>query len=133
MGRDSQVAGVKRRAETDYAQSSKRQKVKFAADVKAETKKEKTTPSSSNSSHKTSKDSKKKQPTALEKLVARTDPSSSRTFSSSVLGSRSQQEKQDDAYIAHLEKKLGWSKGGSKTNKYGKGLEEDGLDGGWIA
>lgn len=129
MDRDSQVTGVKRRAEADHTQSLKRKKVKFAADVKAETKTENTTPSSSSSSHKPSKDSKKRQPTALERLSARTDPSSSRTFNSSVLGPRSQKEKEDDAYIAHLEKKLGWSKGGSKTNKYGKGLEEDGLDG----
>ena len=47
----------------------------------------------------------------------------------SYKGPRSQRDKEEDAYIAYLEKKLGWSKGGSRTGSYGRGLEEDGLDG----
>ena len=39
------------------------------------------------------------------------------------------QEKKEDAYIEYLESKLGWKKGGSRTGRYGKGLDEDGLDG----
>lgn len=42
---------------------------------------------------------------------------------------RGQQEEHEDAYIAYLESKLGWKKGGSRTSKYGKGMEDDGLDG----
>ena len=39
------------------------------------------------------------------------------------------QEEKEDAYIAYLERKLGWVKGGKRTAQYGKGEEEDGLDG----
>jgi nucleolar MIF4G domain-containing protein 1 len=42
---------------------------------------------------------------------------------------RSDREKQEDAYIAYLEGKLGWKKGKEKTKSYGSGLDEDGLDG----
>ena len=41
---------------------------------------------------------------------------------------RSHQEEEDDAYIAYLESKLGYRKGGQRTTKYGKG-GDDGLDG----
>lgn len=64
-----------------------------------------------------------KSETALEKLARRTN-------GSAVLkANRSKEETREDAYISYLESKLGWSKGGARTSKYGKGLEEDGLDG----
>ncbi|KAI0091308.1 hypothetical protein BDY19DRAFT_991875 [Irpex rosettiformis] len=64
--------------------------------------------------------------TPLEKLSRKT--SSGRTANAPSVLPRSQQEQQEDAYIAYLESKLGWSKSGSRTSKYGKGLGEDGLD-----
>ena len=42
---------------------------------------------------------------------------------------KSRQEEEEDAYIAYLESKLGWKKSGKKSTQYGKGLEDDGLDG----
>ena len=75
---------------------------------------------------------KKKPKTALEKLAERSAGSKSSTRQSKTLPNalpRTAQEEEEDAYIVYLEKKLGWSKGGSRTNKYGKGLEDDGLDG----
>lgn len=42
---------------------------------------------------------------------------------------RTRQEQEEDAYIAHLESKLGWRKGGRKTKSFGSGLDNDGLDG----
>lgn len=134
--RDGQVVGMKRQADKEHAQSPKRKRVKFAEDTKSEARpsaKENATPgpSSRRLSNGSATEAKKKQSTALQRLVARTE-SSSRSFSAAVSprkGSRTKQEKEEDAYIAYLEKKLGWSKGGSRTGKYGKGLEEDGLDG----
>ncbi|CCM01388.1 uncharacterized protein FIBRA_03439 [Fibroporia radiculosa] len=43
------------------------------------------------------------------------------------VASRSRQDEEEDAYIAYLESKLGWKKGGKRTTKYGKG-GNDGLD-----
>lgn len=123
---------MKRPAETDHSQSPKRKKVKFAADAGPEPRAPAKENSASGSGKAAKPALKKKQPTALEKLAARAEGSSSRSFSSSVpsrKGPRSQQEKEEDAYIAYMEKKLGWNKGGERTGKYGKGLEEDGLDG----
>ncbi|KAJ7903418.1 hypothetical protein B0H14DRAFT_3079584 [Mycena olivaceomarginata] len=54
--------------------------------------------------------------TALEKLLGGSDPTPA------PVGPRSQKEKEEDAYIAYLEAKLGY--GGKKTKK----REEDGLD-----
>lgn len=62
--------------------------------------------------------------TALQKLAVRTD-----TLSNPGVTSRTQREKEEDAYIAYLESKLGWRKGGKKTSTYGSGLGDDGLDG----
>lgn len=58
--------------------------------------------------------------TALEKLLGGSDPTPA------PVGPRSQKEKEEDAYIAYLEAKLGY--GGKKTKK----REEDGLDGAGI-
>jgi nucleolar MIF4G domain-containing protein 1 len=62
---------------------------------------------------------KTKAKTALQKLVT---PSEAGQFSAS---SRSQKEREDDAYIAYLENKLGYGKGG-KSKKQAE--EDDGLD-----
>lgn len=74
------------------------------------------------------KNRKVKSETALEKLAQRTERKPSSGFAPPK-ASRTEQEKQEDAYISHLESKLGWAKSGSRTSKYGKGLEDDGLDG----
>jgi nucleolar MIF4G domain-containing protein 1 len=42
---------------------------------------------------------------------------------------RTERERQEDAYIALLEGKLGWRKQGRKTTSYGAGLDDEGLDG----
>lgn len=42
---------------------------------------------------------------------------------------RTPQEEEEDAYIAYMERKLGWVKGGKRTAKYGAGDEDDGLGG----
>ncbi|GJE88610.1 MIF4G and MA3 domain-containing protein [Phanerochaete sordida] len=125
----AEAAGTKRQADREHADSPKRKKVKFAVEDKSASKpatKENATPGSSKDAKSKPK---KKEPTALEKLAARTDPSSSK-FGTGVPVRRaaSKQEKDEDAYIQYLESKLGWSKGGSRTNRYGKGLEDDGLD-----
>ncbi|KAJ7455339.1 hypothetical protein B0H11DRAFT_252563 [Mycena galericulata] len=57
----------------------------------------------------------KKPKTALEKLVGRSDPTPE------SLGPRSQKDKEEDAYIAYLESKLGYKKEKNKR-------EDDGLD-----
>ncbi|KAJ3536451.1 hypothetical protein NM688_g6834 [Phlebia brevispora] len=70
--------------------------------------------------------SKPKRRTALQKLAERTGVPSS--HSAVLPKGRTQVETEEDAYIAYLEKKLGWSKGGKRTKQYGNGLDEDGLD-----
>ncbi|CAL1716321.1 unnamed protein product [Somion occarium] len=80
--------------------------------------------------------SKKPKPkTALERLAERSSsgvaaPLESKSKSKAQRSTlpRSRQEQEEDAYIAHLEAKLGWNKGGKRTGKYGKDLEDDGLD-----
>ncbi|KAJ7773440.1 hypothetical protein B0H16DRAFT_1660470 [Mycena metata] len=57
----------------------------------------------------------KSKKTALEKLAGRSDPTPK------FLGPRSQRDKEEDAYIAYLESKLGYGK--KKNNR-----EDDGLD-----
>lgn len=121
---------MKRSANSEHGESPKRKKVKFAVEEKPAAKpsiKEYATPGSSKASKPKTK---KKEPTALEKLAARTDSSSARlTSAAPAWKARSKQEKDEDAYIEYLESKLGWNNGGSRTNKYGKGLNDDGLDG----
>ncbi|KAH9935250.1 hypothetical protein B0H21DRAFT_780860 [Amylocystis lapponica] len=71
---------------------------------------------------------------ALEKLAERSQgPSQARHLSSTkhttAGSSRSRQEIEEDEYISYLESKLGWTKAGKRTAKYGKEVGEDGLDG----
>ena len=73
--------------------------------------------------------------TPLEKASRRADFTSKTAKAQSVTSAapvapRSRQEEEDDAYIAYLESKLGYRKGGKRTTKYGKG-GDDGLDGAW--
>lgn len=42
---------------------------------------------------------------------------------------RARNEDKEDVYIRYLEGKLGWNKNGARTNTYGSGLVDDGLDG----
>jgi hypothetical protein len=122
-------AAIKRPIEKEHAGAPKRKKVKFAEPEASALKKPSTkenAPDSSQLKHKP----KKKEPTALEKLAARAGASSS--FGAALpkfKGPRTQQEKHEDAYIEYLESKLGWNKAGARTGRYGKGLEEDGLNG----
>jgi nucleolar MIF4G domain-containing protein 1 len=65
----------------------------------------------------------KKAKTALEKLVGRSDPAGRRSEPTPAsLGPRSLKDKEEDAYMAYLESKLGYTK-----NKGSR--EDDGLDG----
>ncbi len=90
---------------------------------------QKNAPKETNSADK----SKKAKPkTALEKLAERSEvprgiKSKAKMLPAPIL--RDSRDEEDDAYIAYLERKLGWTKGGKRTTKYGKGEEEDGLDG----
>lgn len=121
---------MKRQAEREHAESPKRKKVKFAVEGEPAARLSTKENTASSTSTKDSKPKlKKKGPTALEKLAAHTGPSSKFGIAPPIRQARSKQEKEEDAYIAYLESKLGWSKGGSKTSKYGKELEEDGIGG----
>jgi nucleolar MIF4G domain-containing protein 1 len=62
--------------------------------------------------------------TALELLAGKPSPKALK-FSQS----RTQKEKDEDSYIQYLEGKLGWTKNGQKTRKYGSGLEDEGWGG----
>ncbi len=69
---------------------------------------------------------------ALEKLAelaegAKVPKQRSKPSLNAIL--RTSQDEEEDAYIAYLERKLGWVKGGKRTSVYGKGDEDDGLDG----
>ncbi|TFY60458.1 hypothetical protein EVJ58_g5148 [Rhodofomes roseus] len=70
--------------------------------------------------------------TPLEKLAHRSQTAPKKAKlksapSSSAAPPRSRKDEEEDAYIAYLESKLGYSKGGKRSQKYGKG-GEDGLD-----
>ncbi|KAF7336720.1 MIF4G/MA4-domain-containing protein [Mycena venus] len=119
----------KRAAEEEHVESPQRKKVKFAlpeiatvskpvpsveAPPTARTNTRTTEPVEAAAKPKPAKTKPKK--TALEKLLGRSDPAPA------SLGPRSQKEKEEDAYIAYLEAKLGY--GGKKSKK----REDDGLD-----
>ncbi|OJT11465.1 Suppressor of glycerol defect protein 1 [Trametes pubescens] len=124
----------KRRADTDHAESPQRKKPKVEVAQPATAR---PTPSAApqkdarkemNGADKTKK---AKPKTALEKLAERSEVPRGTKAKAKVLPApilRDSRDEEDDAYIAYLEKKLGWTKGGKRTTKYGKGEEEDGLD-----
>lgn len=73
--------------------------------------------------------------TPLEKASRRADSALKKARAESVtsapaIAPRSSQEEEEDAYIAYLESKLGYRKGGKRTTKYSQG-NDDGLDGTW--
>jgi nucleolar MIF4G domain-containing protein 1 len=117
----------KRGAEEEHTDSPQRKKVKFAPEVVSKPTPSVTVPpkpprlGESTTPRiepvKAAKPAKPKK-TALEKLVGRSDPTPT------SLGPRSQKDKEEDAYIAYLESKLGYG-GGKKKSK----REDDGLDG----
>lgn len=76
----------------------------------------------------TNKSTKSKSETALQKLVQQNGRKHAEV-PATAKSARSEQEKHEDAYIAYLESKLGWTKRGTKTSTYGRGMEDDGLDG----
>ncbi|KAM5535944.1 hypothetical protein V8D89_010384 [Ganoderma adspersum] len=123
----------KRQAEVDHADSPRRKKTKLESTQEPVARP--TPPSASQKSGRdlTKKSSTKvsKPKTPLEKLAERTvAPKVSKRTAKPTLDTilRTSQEEEEDAYIAYLERKLGWVKGGKRTARYGKGEDEDGLD-----
>lgn len=140
--------GVKRQAKDEHAESPKHKKPRLAEPSGSKEnlsgQKNKTTdtvskpslrkdgaPRTEGKQSKTGKPLSKTKKTDLQKLAECASTGAGHASSSVHIFSegRHEQEREEDAYIAYLEKKLGWSKSGAKTNRYGKGLEEDGLDG----
>ncbi|KAJ6609206.1 hypothetical protein B0H10DRAFT_484287 [Mycena sp. CBHHK59/15] len=122
----SATPNAKRGAEEEHADSPKRKKIKLATVVSGEPKPLDAPPSrapvqakgpasSAPNPIKAVKPAKKTQ-TALQKLAGG-------STSSSQLP-RSQKDKEEEAYIAYLESKLGYTKGGKRKQK----REDDGLD-----
>lgn len=69
--------------------------------------------------------------TPLEKASRRADAASKKARASTsapAIAPRSGREGEEDAYIAYLESKLGYQKGGKRTTKHGQ-EDDDGLDG----
>jgi nucleolar MIF4G domain-containing protein 1 len=108
---------LKRAATHEPPQSSRRKKARFADPLPAQAS---LAPPEPLPARPTKRIAAPKPKSALEKLDEK-----SRT----AAPLRSEREKQEDAYIAYLENKLGWRKGKDKTKSYGAGLHEDGLDG----
>ncbi|KAI0694615.1 hypothetical protein BC835DRAFT_1415230 [Cytidiella melzeri] len=128
---------AKRHAEDEHIDSPSRKRARLS-EVKESTKQTGQKPSkhkthhfkpSSQESHEpqriANKEPHSKPETALEKLARK---KSGLDAGGLPKAPQSQQEQQEDAYIRYLESKLGWAKGGARTSKYGKGIEDDGLD-----
>ncbi|TBU57992.1 hypothetical protein BD310DRAFT_505259 [Dichomitus squalens] len=123
----------KRHAESDHAESPQRKKVKLEI-----TRSPASRPTSTFADTETPKDvgaksslKMKKAKTSLSKLAERAEaPKAPKRAPKASLNAilRTPQEEQEDIYIAYLERKLGWVKGGKRTTQYGRGEEEDGLD-----
>lgn len=125
----------KRHADADHAESPQRKKLKVEAAPPASSRlapsvlPQKETRKGDESKGKAKK---AKAKTALEKLseqsgAPKATKAKSKTLPAPTL--RTPKDEEEDAYIAYLERKLGWTKGGKRTAKYGKGEEDDGLDG----
>lgn len=123
---------LKRKAEEEYADvpySKRRKTDRFADEVKSSSPPQihntrpprgPSEPSDSSTSTKT-----KSKFTALEKLASKSTPKAPKV-ASRVL--RTREEAEEDAYIAYLEAKLGYSNGAKRR----KGDEVDGLAGGYM-
>ncbi|KAJ6576616.1 hypothetical protein DFH09DRAFT_1149872 [Mycena vulgaris] len=116
--------GAKRGAEEEHTESPQRKKIKLAAEpANKEETPAKETPKPARATEPTTSVAgeikpvkpAKKTKTALEKLVGRADPTPE------SFGPRSKKDKEEDAYMAYLESKLGYTK--KKSNR-----EDDGLD-----
>ena len=70
-----------------------------------------------------------KSKTALQRLAEKAEAPRAPSKLSLQAVLRTPQEEQEDAYIAYLERKLGWVKGGQRTARYGMDEEDDGLGG----
>lgn len=116
----SSHAHVKRTAEGEHEHSPQRKKPKLSSDH-PDTSPQKTRLSKPSTSD--TKLSKKKSDSSRSTFSHKTSNDTSRSFP------RTHQEEDEDRYIAYLEAKLGWSKGGKRAKNYGRGLDEDGLDG----
>ncbi|KAI1797131.1 hypothetical protein LXA43DRAFT_397090 [Ganoderma leucocontextum] len=124
----------KRQADADHADSPQRKRVKLestqeqvALPTPADTVRQPKGDGTKTPSAKISKTN-----TPLEKLAERAlAPKVSKRTAKPAFDAilRTPQEKEEDAYIAYLERKLGWVKGGKRTARYGKAEDEDGLDG----
>ena len=124
----------KRPAEADHADSPQRKKAKLENIQKpvVHPTPNSTAQNSRKERPKTSNTKVSKMKTPLEKLAERTTglklpERAAKSGLDAVL--RTPQEEEEDAYVSYLECKLGWVKGGKRTVRYGKGEDEDGLDG----
>lgn len=127
----TRTVAVKRKTEeehVDVPDSKRRKTVHFADEVKSSSppKTRKTrprgSPERSDSRPSTKTESK---PTALEKLASKSTRKAPKVASSIP---RTREESEEDAYIAYLEARLGYSNG----TKRKKGDEADGLDGAYM-
>lgn len=131
---------MKRPAGHDHAESPQRKKSKTSETPREQPKPQKVAPPpppSRQVKKKTKEEAPTKSkakgltkgPTALEKLAQRSGPGGRNDVSTTTGLPRTQKEKEEDAYIAYLESKLGLKKGTSRASKLGAGMDEDGLDG----
>lgn len=132
---------AKRTAEHEHEESPKRKRARLSEDaeglrpsvqpakVESQQRHQKPAvkPPQTNETQRADKRAGANPPTALQKLAHRTDHKRA-----TVKLPRTKQEDGEDAYIAYLESKLGWTKAGSRTSQYGRGLEDDGLDGAYL-
>ncbi|KAI0649109.1 hypothetical protein C8Q79DRAFT_492686 [Trametes meyenii] len=122
----------KRRAEGDHVDSPQRKKVKVEPAQESASRPVPSAKPIKKDGPGSEKQKKSKPKSALEKLAERAESSKAgkqkAKKSLPAPSLRTPQEEEEDAYIAYMERKLGWVKGGKRTTKYGRGEEEDGLD-----
>ncbi|KAK7690918.1 hypothetical protein QCA50_006021 [Cerrena zonata] len=133
----AQTHGTKRSVTHEHIDSPSRKKQKLdPSSSEKNTQKASRAPGTSKAPPTTKQPEKKEivkrpsQSTTLEKLDSRSASkylSKKATLNPGFIP-KSRQEEEESAYISYLESKLGWKKGGKKSSKYGKGLDEDGLD-----
>lgn len=127
------IHGVKRDAEQEHPESPRRKKAKVAHPGSSAPK----TSGRDKDGHSaaladglgTKPKLEKKATSKPEKLAKPSNKASSKTRSTPSVSAmvHTREEEKEDKYIAYLESKLGWRKGGRRTNNYGKG-GDDGLD-----
>lgn len=128
------IHGVKRDAEQEHPESPRRKKAKVAHPGSSAPKtsgRDKDGRSAALADGLGTKPKlEKKAISKPEKLAKPSNKASSKTRSTPSVSAmvHTREEEKEDKYIAYLESKLGWRKGGRRTNNYGKG-GDDGLDG----